>query len=102
LPTIFAIVVKVWLLTQELVVWGRQSCRQPVFSRLDPLESRSAAWIGCPTIEPGLFTHHGNTTLGDRVTVRPVGIGIEPDGVQFGYLHSRVDNRPAHPAVAAD
>src|SRR5258708_4261744 len=26
-----------------------QSCPQPAFSRLDPLESGSAAWIGCPT-----------------------------------------------------
>jgi hypothetical protein len=29
--------------------WGGQSCPQPAFSRLDPLESGSAAKIGCPT-----------------------------------------------------
>jgi len=27
----------------------RQSCPQPALSRLDPLESGSAAWIGRPT-----------------------------------------------------
>jgi hypothetical protein len=27
------------------VLWGRQSCLQPAFSRLDTLESVSAAWI---------------------------------------------------------
>src|SRR5450759_2595855 len=29
-----------------------KSCPQPAFSRLDPLESGSAAWIGCPTSDP--------------------------------------------------
>src|SRR5450756_1514504 len=32
-------------------MWGRQSCLRPPFRRLDPLESRSAARIGCPTID---------------------------------------------------
>ncbi len=43
-----------------LEVWGRQSCLQPAFSRPDPLESVSAASVGCSTI-PALLE-----------TVRPV------------------------------
>src|SRR5207302_4249762 len=33
------------------VLWGGQSCPQPDFIRLDPLESGSAAKIGCPTVD---------------------------------------------------
>src|ERR1017187_3997250 len=37
------------MVSASCIMWGRQSCLQPAFSRLDTLESVSAAWIGCPT-----------------------------------------------------
>src|SRR5262245_7684774 len=37
-------------------MWGVQSCPRPAFSRLDPLESGSAAKIGRPTILIGDVT----------------------------------------------
>src|ERR1035438_2173885 len=45
---------------------------------------------------------HGNTALGDVVAARPIGIRIEPDGIQFRNLHSGVHNRPSNAAIAAD
>src|SRR5437868_6662766 len=35
--------------------WGRHSCLQPAFSLLDPLESGSAAWKGCRTVQSSIF-----------------------------------------------
>src|SRR5260370_42080698 len=46
------------------VPWGGQSCPQPAFSRLDPLESGSLAWIGCPTpCRSRLSTPNWDSTL---------------------------------------
>jgi hypothetical protein len=48
-------------------LWGRQSCLQPAFSRLDPLKSGSAAWIGCATsAESQLSEIRTDTTLAYR------------------------------------
>src|ERR1039458_1133698 len=78
-------------------MWGRRF-------RLPTLDSRPRLAGGYPLGPPAhnLFTDHGDTALGDGVPARPVGIRIEPDGVQFGNLHSGFDNLPADADIAAD
>src|SRR5690349_3828394 len=54
-------------------MWGGQSCPQPAFSRLDPLESGSAAKIGCPTVDRSLLLRSSRDTilvLAPQVTLR--------------------------------
>src|ERR1017187_7698432 len=49
-------------------MWGRQSCLQPAFSRLDPLESGSAARIGCPTVFHGISRAAGPSQQGRKTS----------------------------------
>jgi len=54
--------VKTLIAERRKINAGGQSCPQPAFSRLDPLESGSAAKIGCPTSD--LSTISWDSALG--------------------------------------
>ena len=74
-------------------MWGGQSCPQPAFSRRDPLESGSAAKIGCPT-----FIHTAARDSIDQSSSSFSGGftgGVKPDAVQVKLRFAR-ETVPSH------